>query len=203
MVNQTSHKQSNESQSDRDQMTITSLELQLEKLNFNYQKLDSKLRDRTSELDTGLFKAQKFEEKLKIINDCLNHADAKLIDLNGCLFNFENLNQIDVHLNECTHLIEKLDADSSELDDFKEICEQLMENCETADEHNIIEKRMDTLVARWTMLVRSLDEHKSNLDFLNIHLKQLCSVYLNAKQLVLNCIEPIVYRAHSMRKCVN
>ena len=46
-------------------MTITSLELQLEKLNFNYQKLDSKLRDRTSELDTGLFKAQKFEEKLK------------------------------------------------------------------------------------------------------------------------------------------
>jgi len=193
--------------SDRDQVTITGLELQLDKLNFNFQKLESKLTDRTRQLDAALFKATKFEEKLKIVNDSLTHADAKLIDLNDCLFNFDNLDQIDVHLDECGQLIEKLDADSSDMDDFKEICEQLMENCENADDRNIIEKRMDNLVNRWNLLVRSLDERKSNLDFLNIHLKHLSSSYLNAKlfvddlnlkftsNLVLNCIEPIVIKS--------
>lgn len=189
------------------QSHLTSLELQLDKLNANFKKLDSKFTERTQQLDDVLFKATKFEDKLSIVKERLEATEAKLAELNKTKFDFENLSEIDTQLNDCDALIERMNESAPEMDEFKEICEQLMENCEQTADRNLIEKRMDSLVHQWNLLIRSLDERKSNLEFLNLHLKQLCSAYLNAKtfvndlnlkftsDLVLNCIEPIVIKS--------
>lgn len=189
-----------------DVIQMTSLELKLEKLNYSFNKLDTKFKDRAKQLDLALFKSATFEDKLDVLNGHLMDSEQRLKSLSQVLFDFGNLEEIDVHLGECDELTASLSLASEEIDDFKEICEKLMQNCESAEDRDIIEKRMDAIIYKWNIQTLQLAEKQANLTFLNSHLKELNVSYLSAKaftgelnlkftsELVLNCIEPIVMK---------
>ena len=186
---------------------MTSLELQLEKLNTNFDKLDAKFKERSEMLDLALFKSSKFEDKIEILNENLALVEAQLEELGKTLFGFDNLELIEEQLKTCNELIKHLLLTSNEIDEFKEICEKIMQNCDNAEDRDIIEKRMDNIIYKWNILTRQLDEKKTNLNFLNEHLNQLNENYINARtfvnelnlkftsNLTLNCVEPIVIKS--------
>ena len=183
---------------------MTSLELKLEKLNNNFAKLDGLFNERAKQLDLALFKSAKFEDKIKTLHQHLEQVELKLQD--KVLFSFDNLNTIDDHLSVCSELINQLVHTSTEIDDFKEICEKIMQNCENSQERDIVEKRMDNIIYKWNILTRQLDEKYTNLTFLNLHLNELNLKYIEGKSFVdelnlkytsnltLNCVEPIVIK---------
>ena len=185
---------------------MTAIEIQLEKLNNNYSRLDAKFQERANLLDMALFKSSKFEDKIKILNESLTYVETEMENLNKILFGFDNLDQIQSQLDVSDELTKQLVITSNEIDEFKDICEKIMQNCDDSNDTNIIEKRMDTIIYKWNILTHQLDEKKVNLNFLNIHLNQLNSSYLDAKKFVdelnlkftsnltLNCIEPIVIK---------
>lgn len=189
-----------------DVIQMTSLELKLEKLNYSFNKLDTKFKDRAKQLDLALFKSATFEDKLDVLNGHLMDSEQRLQSLSKVLFDFSNLDEIDVHLGECDELTASLSLASEEIDDFKEICEKLMQNCDSSEDRDIIEKRMDAIIYKWNIQTLQLAEKQANLTFLNCHLKELNGSYLSAKaftgelnlkftsELVLNCIEPIVMK---------
>lgn len=195
---------------------MTSLELRLEKLNSNYGKLDGKFQERAEHLDMALYKSAKFEDKLDSLNENLTESNKRLEHLNKTLFDFENLDEIDFQRSECAELTEQLIQASDEIDDFKEICEKIMQNCTNPEDRDVIEKRMDNIIYKWNIQTRQIDEKKANLKFLDTHLKELNQSYLTAKDftsnlnlkftsnLILNCIEPIVIKCtHENMKAAN
>ncbi len=155
----------------------------------------------------ALFKAANFEDKLDSLNGRLAKADQKLEQLAKALFDFHNLPEIEEQLGQCQILNEQLARTVDEIDDFKEICEKLMQNCDKPEDRDIIEKRMENIVYTCSVQTLKLNENKANLTFLNRHLNELNASYMAALEftgrlnlkltsdLKLNCIEPIVIRA--------
>jgi DNA repair exonuclease SbcCD ATPase subunit len=185
---------------------FTALELKIEKLSKSFGKLEALFKERAVQLDLAMFKSSKFEDKIRTLNQNLDHVEANLKSLK-ILFNFDNLAFINTHLGVCDDLIQQLVVTSSEIDEFKEICEKIMQNCENRQERDVIEKRMEDIIYRWNILTRQLDEKHTNLTFLNLHLNELSDKYniskafvdgLNLKytsNLTLNCVEPIVIKS--------
>ena len=183
------------------------MELKLEMLNKNFGKLEAMFRERAHELDLAMFKSSKFEDKIKTLTQSLDLAETNLKSLKETLFNFDNLDLIQTQLNVCGDLTQHLILASAEIDEFKEICEKIMQNCESAQERDVIEKRMEDIIYRWNVLTRQLDEKHTNLTFLNVHLNELNARYregkifvssLNLKytsNMTLNCVEPIVIKS--------
>ncbi len=190
-----------------DVIQMTSLELKLERLNHNLGRLDGKFKERAKQLDLALFKSATFEDKLDVLNGRLAESEQRMQALGKVLFDFGNLDEIETHLGECEEVGASLGLASDEIDEFKEICEKLMQNCESAEDRDIIEKRMDAVIYRWNMQTLQLAERQANLGFLNRHLRELNGSYLAARaftgelnlkftsELALNCIEPIVMKA--------
>lgn len=186
---------------------VASLNLKLEKLNGNFNRLDSKFKERAKQLDLALYKSSKFEDKYDLLNENLSKSEQKMECLSKTLFDFQNLSEIEEHLETCEELGKQLGEASDEIDEFKEICEKLMQNCESAEHRDIIEKRMDGVVYQWNIQLLALNEKKANLTFLNRHLNELNESYLSAgaftsqlnlkftSELALNCIEPIVIKS--------
>lgn len=193
---------------------LGSLRPNLDQLNTNAAKLESKFIERGKQLDLAAFKSSKFEDKVKILDENLHHVEGQLTALSSARFNFDNLTLIDEHTRVCDQLIRQLTLTSTELDDFKEICEKLMQNCDNVNDRNTIEQRMDALVLRWSLLTKKLDEKRINLAFLHRHLNELNVRHLDAARFVnelnpkfisnviLNCIDPIVikYQYEKMRE---
>lgn len=187
-------------------LELTQVEVQLEKLNLSYKKLDLKFKDRAKKLDLALFKTTKFEDTIKTLNASLHSVETKLDGLSKTKFNFKNLTEIEQQTSISNDLIKHLLQTSNEIDEFKELCERIIQNCDDLQESDLIEKKMENLIQKWNLLTRQLDEKKTNLNFLNIHLNQLNTTYLNAFQfvnelntkftsnLILNCIDPIVIK---------
>ena len=182
------------------------LDLQLEKLESHYNKLEAKFKERCNLLELALFKSKKFEEKMKFLSEGLSSIETRLDSLSHAKLSLDNLNTIETQLDECESLARHLLDTSNEIDDFKEISEELMQGCDNLDERDVTEKRVDSLILRWNILTRQLDEKRVNLDFLDTHLRELSDNYiesvnfvssLNTKyttELSLNCIEPLVIK---------
>lgn len=156
-----------------------------------------------------LFKSAKFEDKMKILNESLSQVERRLNEVGAMRFGFDTLDEIEREgVRGCDEASRQLAAvKSNELDEFKELCEKVMETCcESAGERALVEKRMDAVVLKWTLLDKRADETRVNLAFLARHLTDLDADYrastrflasLNLKYidaLSLNCVDPIVIK---------
>ncbi len=176
-------------------------------LNPISKPIKGKFQERAKQLDLALFRSATFEDKLDSLNNRLSQSEHTLDQLSKALFDFHNLPTIDDHLTQCQSLADRLAHTGEDIDEFKEICEKLMQNCANADDRDIIEKRMENMVYTWSVQTLKLDENRANLTFLDRHLKELDASYraalaftgqLNLRltsELKLNCIEPIVIKA--------
>ena len=153
-----------------------------------------------------LFKSAKFEDKVKILNENLGEIERGLKSLDSMRFGLANLAEIESALAACESTSKQLSSTSSEIDEFKEICEKIMESCESASERDLVEKRMDNTVLKWSLLNKHSDELRVNLLFLKRHLADLNDEYLSGEKFLaslplkfigefqLNCIDPIVIK---------
>lgn len=164
------------------------------------------MSDRGKSLELALFKSAKFEDKINILDTNLNEIEQKLTILESLKVGFRNLEEIASRIEDCETVSGHLAVTSNEIDEFKEMCEKIMETCESAHERAAIEKRMDATVLRWNLLNKRADEARINLAYLSRHLAELNGEYaaavqfldsLNLKfitELSLNCIDPIVIK---------
>lgn len=185
---------------------LTTLEVKYEKLSASFGKLEQKVADRSKALDLAMFKSAKFEDKINILDENLRQVEEKLSSLERKKVGFGNLDEIERYIDECESAGRQLAVTSNEIDEFKEICEKIMETCESAQERDTVEKRMDSTVLRWTLLNKRADEMRINLNYLARHLSELNGQYLTSAQflaglnlkyiteLSLNCIDPIVIK---------
>ncbi|CAF0875804.1 unnamed protein product, partial [Brachionus calyciflorus] len=185
---------------------------QLDKINSN--KIESILDKELVNLEQLIFKSSEYENKVKFLNDCLNVVESGLTEMSLIKYDFSNLNLIDEHLEQLNKLINNLLKASNELDDFKDLCESLIQNCDNKENCDLIEKTMENLIAKWNQLSKQCDEKKTNLNFLNTHLINLDQCYVKMSQfiqnlhkdlscnLILNCIDPTVmkYQYENMSK---
>lgn len=122
-------------------LELTCLEVNLEKLNSTFAKLELKFQERGKKLELALFKSSKFEDKIKILNENLQFVELSLEDLDKIKFSFDNLTQIEQQINTSNELIKHLLLTSNEIDEFKEICERIIQNSDDPQECECIEKK--------------------------------------------------------------
>jgi hypothetical protein len=182
------------------------LENELDVLKQNFSQLETKYQERGQKLNTVLFKSSKFKDLFGIVNENLLNIESQFESLSKNLIGLENIYIINEQIKKCSEIQTELLKSAQNIEELKELSEKLIDNCDTNDDRDRIEKRLDLIINKWNLLSKQIDDKFNCFKYLNLNLKQLklnytqLSTFLNDLDLnfktsfSLNCIQPIVIK---------
>ena len=122
---------------------------------------------------TTISKSSEFDNLFDINNENLLGVETKIENLNKNLIGLDNIYLIDEQVNTCGDIQNDLLQAAQNIEELKELSEKLIDNYETDDDRERIEKRLESIINKWNSLSRQIDDKYNGLKYLNVHLKQL------------------------------